>query len=114
MSASPARAAGGIAASPRKVAFASLVGTTIEWYDFFLYGTAAALVFGELFFPDAERFLNHPKGRVIVSDGRNYVRLSRQTYDLVAVDPAPPIESAGSTETSRRSKPVTCTPPRSG
>jgi spermidine synthase len=49
-----------------------------------------------VFFPDGERFLNHPKGRVIVSDGRNYVRLSRQTYDLVAVDPAPPIESAGS------------------
>jgi hypothetical protein len=49
-----------------------------------------------VFFPDAERFLHHPKGRVIVSDGRNYVRLSRETYDLVAVDPAPPIESAGS------------------
>src|SRR5215217_2464227 len=49
-----------------------------------------------VFFPDADRFLNHPKGRVIVSDGRNYVRLSRGTYDLVAVDPAPPIESAGS------------------
>jgi MHS family shikimate/dehydroshikimate transporter-like MFS transporter len=33
------------------VAIASLVGTTIEWYDFFLYGTAAALVFNRLFFP---------------------------------------------------------------
>jgi spermidine synthase len=49
-----------------------------------------------VFFPDADGFLDHPKGRVIVSDGRNYVRLSRETYDLVAVDPAPPIESAGS------------------
>ena len=49
-----------------------------------------------VYFPDAERFLNHPEGRVIISDGRNYVRLSRETYDLVAVDPAPPIESAGS------------------
>jgi len=49
-----------------------------------------------VFFPDGEQFLHHPKGRVIVSDGRNYVRLSRQTYDMVAVDPAPPIESAGS------------------
>jgi metabolite-proton symporter len=35
----------------RLVAVASLVGTTIEWYDFFLYGTAAALVFNRLFFP---------------------------------------------------------------
>lgn len=34
-----------------RVLFASLVGTTIEYYDFYLYGTAAALVFGALFFP---------------------------------------------------------------
>jgi MFS transporter, MHS family, shikimate and dehydroshikimate transport protein len=39
-------------ASIRKVALASFVGTTIEWYDFFLYGTASALVFGKLFFPN--------------------------------------------------------------
>jgi MFS transporter, MHS family, shikimate and dehydroshikimate transport protein len=37
--------------SVRLVAFASLIGTTIEWYDFFLYGTAAALVFNRLYFP---------------------------------------------------------------
>lgn len=35
----------------RKVAFASFIGTTIEWYDFFIYGTAAALVLNQLFFP---------------------------------------------------------------
>jgi metabolite-proton symporter len=34
-----------------KVAVASFIGTAIEWYDFFLYGTAAALVFNRLFFP---------------------------------------------------------------
>ena len=34
-----------------KVAFASMIGTSIEWYDYFLYGTAAALVFNKLFFP---------------------------------------------------------------
>ncbi|MEV5540093.1 MFS transporter [Saccharopolyspora shandongensis] len=38
--------------SVRMVAIGSFVGTTIEWYDFFLYGTAAALVFSPLFFPD--------------------------------------------------------------
>jgi MHS family shikimate/dehydroshikimate transporter-like MFS transporter len=37
--------------SIRKVAVASLVGNALEWYDFFLYGTAAALVFNTLFFP---------------------------------------------------------------
>jgi len=35
----------------RPVILASFIGTTIEWYDFFLYGTAAALVFNRLFFP---------------------------------------------------------------
>ena len=38
--------------SPAKVAFASAIGTTIEWYDFFLYGTASALIFNRLFFPN--------------------------------------------------------------
>ena len=37
-----------------KVVFASVVGTAVEWYDFFLYGSAAALVFGVLFFPDED------------------------------------------------------------
>lgn len=36
--------------SPSKVAVASAIGATIEWYDFFLYGTAAGLVFDKLFF----------------------------------------------------------------
>ena len=38
-------------ASIRQVAFASFIGTAIEWYDFYIYGTAAALVFPKLFFP---------------------------------------------------------------
>jgi metabolite-proton symporter len=40
--------------SLRQVALASFIGTAIEWYDFFLYGTAAALVFNKLFFPNAD------------------------------------------------------------
>ena len=39
--------------SIRKVALASFIGTAIEWYDYFLYGTAAALVFPVLFFPES-------------------------------------------------------------
>jgi MFS family permease len=38
--------------SLRKVVAASMAGTVVEWYEFFLYGTAATLVFGQLFFPD--------------------------------------------------------------
>ena len=40
--------------SPRRVIVASLIGTSLEWYDFFLYGSAAALVFGKVFFPQFE------------------------------------------------------------
>nr|WP_240897766.1 MFS transporter [Kineococcus vitellinus] len=36
----------------RRAALGSFVGTTIEWYDYYLYGTAAAIVLGPLFFPD--------------------------------------------------------------
>ena len=35
----------------RRVALTSLAGTSIEWYDFFLYGTAAAVIFPKAFFP---------------------------------------------------------------
>ena len=39
-----------------KIVGASLVGTTIEWYDFFLYNTAAALIFPALFFPESTAY----------------------------------------------------------
>ena len=50
----PGAAAGPAPSSNRKVVVASLVGTSLEWYDFFIYGTAAALVFNQLFFPSFE------------------------------------------------------------
>lgn len=40
--------------SARRAGFAAFVGTTIEWYDFYVYATAAALVFGPLFFPSGD------------------------------------------------------------
>ena len=47
----PALSAAPRAADARRVAVASGIGTTIEWYDFFIYGTAAATVFAPQFFP---------------------------------------------------------------
>jgi len=38
----------------RKAVIAATVGTTIEWYDFFIYGTAAGLIFPKLFFPNED------------------------------------------------------------
>ena len=37
-----------------KIALAAVFGTTVEWYDFALYGTAAALVFNKVYFPDGD------------------------------------------------------------
>lgn len=58
MTTSAPRAAAGPTAGGRRelrrVAVASFVGTTVEWYDFYLYGTAAALVLGPQFFPGAD------------------------------------------------------------
>ena len=45
----------------RRVAVASAVGTTIEWYDYFIYSTAAALVFGSQFFSDAVAGVRHAR-----------------------------------------------------
>ncbi|MGB8946779.1 MAG: MFS transporter [Streptomyces sp.] len=56
MAAATPRAQGRTPGTPgiARIISASLIGTTIEWYDFFLYGSAAALVFNTLFFPDSD------------------------------------------------------------
>ena len=52
----------------RKAVIASTIGTAIEWYDFFLYGTAAGLVFGKLFFPNTD-----PLSATLLSFGTYFV-----------------------------------------
>jgi MFS family permease len=46
------------ARQPARAATAAFIGTMIEWYDFYIYATAAALVFGELYFPSSDRFIS--------------------------------------------------------
>ena len=48
---------GGFGTSIGTIAFASAIGTTIEWYDFFLFGAVTPLVFNKLFFPNFDPFV---------------------------------------------------------
>jgi len=80
-----------------KVAFASFIGTAIEFYDFYIYGTAAALVFGGVFFPEftaatgtlasfatfAVAFFARPLGAVIF--GHFGDRLGRKAMLIVSL-----------------------------
>ncbi len=87
----------------RRVAIASAVGTTIEWYDFFIYGTAAATVFGPRFFPHVSPvvgtlsafatfgvgFLARPLGGVVMGHfGDRVGRKSMLVWSLVLMGSA--------------------------
>lgn len=83
--------------SPRKVALASSIGATIEWYDFFIFGTAAGLVFNQLFFTNldpitgtlvayltfAVGFIARPVGSVIF--GHYGDRIGRKTMLILTL-----------------------------
>lgn len=81
----------------KKVLTASLVGTAIEWYDFFIYGSAAALIFAPQFFPSenplagtlaafasfAVGFLARPLGGVLM--GHYGDRVGRKTMLMLSM-----------------------------
>lgn len=86
-----------IARQPKRVVIASLAGTTVEWYEFFVYGLAAALVFDDLFFPAddpvvskvlsmatfAIAFFSRPLGAVVF--GHYGDRIGRKTLLVVTL-----------------------------
>jgi len=45
---------------------------------------------------DAMRVLNNPKGRIVIDDGRRYLKRTAEKFDVIVVDPPPPVEAAGS------------------
>jgi spermidine synthase len=47
------------------------------------------------FYPDASTYLHSPLGHIIINDGRNYVRLTNNRYDIITIDSPPPLWSAG-------------------
>lgn len=47
------------------------------------------------FYPDASRVRANPNGRIIIADGRNYMDLTPERYDIIVTDPPPPIQSSG-------------------
>lgn len=50
-----------------------------------------------IFFSDAALVRSNPKGHVIINDGRNYIRMTNKMYDVITIDPPPPVNSAGTT-----------------
>ncbi|SFA73683.1 Na+/melibiose symporter [Collimonas sp. OK607] len=84
--------------SPRKAALASWIGSAVEYYDFFIYGTAAALVFGKIFFPSFDPvtatiaafatfgvgYVTRPIGAVVLGHiGDRYGRKKVLTFTLL-------------------------------
>jgi spermidine synthase len=49
----------------------------------------------DAFYDDADRIRSYPRGRWIVNDGRNFLKLTRERFDVITIDPPPPIDGAG-------------------
>jgi hypothetical protein len=55
-----------------------------------------------VFYPDARQVLANPNGHIVIADGRNFVEMTEQHYDIIVVDPPPPIYSSGVSVISSR------------
>ena len=69
----------------RRAIIASTIGTSIEWYDFFLYGSAAALVLNSQFFPNVD-----PTSGVLIAFGTNFVGFAARPVGAHFGCPVPP------------------------
>jgi hypothetical protein len=49
-----------------------------------------------VYFPDADEVRRNPLGRIIIDDGRRFLRRTNQQFDVITLDPPPPVEAAGS------------------
>lgn len=65
----------------KKVTVVELVKEVTEAFDYF--------------YEDAFLLKTYPKGRIIVNDGRNFLKLTHEKFDVITVDPPPPIDAAG-------------------
>jgi hypothetical protein len=76
----------------RKAVITATIGTAIEWYDFFIYGTAAGLIFGKLYFPNEDpltgtqaanhryrRLLRRPRAAKVRLHSRNAASVDAST-----------------------------------
>ena len=48
------------------------------------------------YFEDARALIRHPKGRIVIDDGRRFLHRSGTSFDIITIDPPPPLEAAGS------------------
>ena len=69
----------------RRAMIASTVGTTIEWYDFLLYGQVTALVFGELFFPKSDPLVAYSRRSPFFSSDLSAGRSGRRYSAIGAI-----------------------------
>jgi spermidine synthase len=85
----------GMGSAYRAALIAGLTATAVELVP------SVPRTFG-VFYSDAPQVLSNPNGHVVIADGRNFVELTDQHYDIVVVDPPPPIYSAGVSVISTR------------